>query len=93
MKHIAMQDFRDDYARLKTSWGGYAGYDRWVAGANNAAFGAQAAYDELVPAFEALFERQGRDWRRFYDAVKRLSKLPRLERTQALQDSMEQHHV
>ncbi len=93
MKHIAMQDFRDDYARLKTSWGGYAGYDRWVAGANNAAFGAQAAYDELVPAFEALFERQGRDWRRFYDAVKRLSKLPRLERAQALQDSMEQHHV
>ena len=34
-----------------------AGYDRWVAKANNASFAAQAAYDELVPAFEALFER------------------------------------
>ena len=38
-----------------------AGYDRWVAKANNASFAAQAAYDELVPAFEALFEREGRD--------------------------------
>ena len=33
--------------------------DRWVAQANNASFGAQAAYDELVPGFEALFEREG----------------------------------
>ena len=86
MKYIAMQDFREAYARLKASWGGYAGYDGWVAGANNAALGAQAAYDELIPAFEALFERQGRDWPRFYDAVKRLSQLPRLERMQALQN-------
>ena len=30
-----------------------AGYDRWVAKTNNASFAAQAAYDELVPAFEA----------------------------------------
>lgn len=86
MKQIAMQDFRAAYAGLKASWGGYAGYDGWVAGANNAALGAQAAYDELVPAFEALFERQGRDWPRFFDAVKRLSQLPRLERMQALQN-------
>ena len=36
-----------------------AGYDRWVAKANNASFRRpQAAYDELVPAFEALFERE-----------------------------------
>ena len=30
-----------------------------VAQANNATFGAQAAYDELVPAFEALFAARG----------------------------------
>ncbi len=84
MKNIAMQDFRDDYVRLKSSWGGYAGYDAWVAGANNAAFGAQAAYDELVPAFEALFDAQGKDWQRFYDAVRRLAQLPAIERARAL---------
>ena len=85
MKNRAMQDFRDDYARLKSTWGGYTGYDAWVAGANNAAFGAQAAYDELVPAFEALFEREDRDWLRFFDAVRQLAKLPAAERTRTLQ--------
>ncbi len=61
-----------------------AGYDRWVAKANNASFAAQAAYDELVPAFEALFEREGRDWPRFYDAVRQLTQLPQPERHAAL---------
>ena len=80
LKKIAMQNFRDRYAQLKASWDGYAGYDPWVARANNASFGAQAAYDELVPGFEALFEREGRDWRRFYGAVKRLAGMPKSER-------------
>ena len=83
-KMIAMQGFRERYAGLKASWGGYAGYDPWVAQANNAAFGAQAAYDELVPGFTALFEREGGDWQRFYDAVKRLTELSKDERRQAL---------
>ena len=84
MKSMAMQAFRDDYARLKSSWGGYAGYDAWVTGANNAAFGAQSAYDELVPAFEALFEREGKDWWRFYAAVRRLAQVPQNERLKIL---------
>ena len=84
MKIIAMQDFRNDYAQLKLGWDGYSGYDAWVAGANNAAFGAQAAYDEWVPGFEALFEQQDRDWPRFYDAVRRLSTMAAPDRTRAL---------
>jgi predicted aminopeptidase len=80
LKSIAIQHFRDRYAQLKVSWGGFAGYDLWVARANNASFGAQAAYDELVPGFEALFEREGRDWQRFYAAVNRLSRLPKDKR-------------
>lgn len=83
-KARAFARFREDYAVLKASWGGFAGYDPWVARANNAAFGAQAAYDELVPGFEMLFEREGRDWQRFYDAVKRLAGLPKEERRKAL---------
>lgn len=82
-----MQRFHDSYALLKTSWGGFSGYDRWVLGANNAAFGAQAAYDDLVPGFVALFEREGRDYIRFYDAARRLSQLPKDERQQVLKNS------
>ncbi len=84
LKNRAMEDFHEEYAQLKRTWGGYAGYDAWVAAANNAAFGAQAAYDELVPAFEALFEREGKDWPRFYEAVRQLAQLPMAQRTRAL---------
>ena len=80
LKTIAMQRFREHYAQLKAGWDGYSGYDAWVARANNASFGAQAAYDELIPGFEALFEREGRDWQRFYDAVNRLARMPQNER-------------
>ena len=86
-KEAAMQRFRDNYSTLKAGWGGYAGYDPWVARANNAAFGAQAAYDELVPGFEALFEREGHDWLRFYDAVRQLANLPKDERHKALKSN------
>lgn len=84
LKHQVMQDFRAAYGELKASWGGYGGYDAWVAQANNAAFGAQAAYDELVPGFEALFVREGRQWPAFYDAVRKLAELPGKERAQQL---------
>ena len=84
--------FRAAYAELRRGWGGYAGYDAWVAGANNAAFGAQAAYDELVPAFEALFAREGQDWPRFYAAVRRLAALPASERAKIFQQLTEPRH-
>ncbi|MEP6791159.1 MAG: aminopeptidase [Ramlibacter sp.] len=90
MKKRAYQDFRVDYAKLRDSWGGdaarFRGYDQWVERANNASFGAQAAYDELVPGFEALFKREGGDWTRFYDAVKRLAALPKDERHKTLKE-------
>jgi predicted aminopeptidase len=80
----AMDEFRHAYELLKTSWGGYSAYDVWVAQANNAAFGAQAAYDDLVPGFEALFDREGRNWPRFFEAVKLLSRQDKTLRTEHL---------
>jgi predicted aminopeptidase len=72
-----MDELRADYEALKrTRWGGYSGYDGWFARANNAAFGVLAAYTELEPAFERLFERDGGDFERFYADVKRISQLP-----------------
>ena len=89
-KAAAMQRFRGQYAALKATWaassgaGAFTGYDAWVARANNASLGAQAAYDDLVPGFEALFERSGHDWQRFYDAVRHLASLPKAQRHAAL---------
>lgn len=84
-KQQVMQDFRARYATLKAQWGGYAGYDNWVAGANNASLGAQAAYDALVPQFEAVFARQGGNWKAFYHAVGQIAELPAAERRDALE--------
>jgi predicted aminopeptidase len=90
MKLAALQQFRDDYARMRERWGGdparFRGYDQWVATANNASFGTQAAYDELVPAFEALFAREGGDWQRFYAAAKRLAEMPKNLRHEKLKE-------
>ncbi len=83
-KAEVMARFRQRYAGLKAGWAAagtpFDGFDRWVAGANNAFFGIQAAYDELVPGFEALFEQSGADWPRFHAAVRELARLPKNER-------------
>ena len=103
LKKLAMEEFRASYAKLRAQWlasseppQNLGAYDAWVARANNASFGAQASYDELVPQFEALY-RQAADqsarapdaqhqppWPAFYDAVKELAKLPKEERRRAL---------
>ncbi len=85
-KKQAMQQMLVEYAQLKASWGGFAGYDRFIAQANNASLGALAAYDEFVPQFEAVFEKQGRDWKTFYQAIQSITSLPKDERRKALAD-------
>lgn len=84
LKNEAMARFRQRYAALKAEWAAagapFDGYDPWVAQANNAFFGIQAAYDELVPGFEALFAREGGDWPRFHAAVHALAQQGRDER-------------
>ena len=84
IKNKIIQSFKAQYELLKTSWNGYGGYDNWVKQANNAGFGALAAYDDGVPQFEALFEQQGGDWQKFYAAVQRLAAMPKEARQQAL---------
>ena len=84
-KSAAYAEFRQSYAQLKESWGGYGRYDAWVAGANNASFGALAAYDDWVGAFEVLYRQHPGDWAAFYHSAKQLAELPRAERTRRLQ--------
>jgi len=76
-----MAALRRDHETLKTTrWGGFAGYDAWIRGANNASFAVLSAYNGWVPAFEKLFESEGRDFTRFYAAVKGLAAMPSAER-------------
>ena len=93
-KAEVMADFRRQYAEMRRHWQidppRQAAYDAWVANANNAAFGALAAYDALVPGFEALFEQQHerqpeQAWPLFYEAVRQLARQPEAERLRRLQ--------
>lgn len=84
-KAALLRELRAEYTRLKAErWGGFAGYDGWFERANNASFGVLAAYNELVPAFERLFEQEGRDFGRFYARVRQLAAMPHTERHAAL---------
>jgi predicted aminopeptidase len=86
LKAQLMDELRAEYARIKSErWAGFSGYDAWFSRANNASLGVLAAYNELVPGFERLFQRSGRDFPRFYAEVKRLAGLPtKAERRAAL---------
>lgn len=84
MKSGVIDDFKAQYEQLKVGWNGYAGYDGWVKTANNASFGALAAYDDGVPQFEALFVQEGGDWVKFFATVQKLAKMPKEERDTAL---------
>jgi predicted aminopeptidase len=84
-KARVLAELRAEHQRLKAgAWNGYAGYDGWFERVNNASLGVQGAYNDSVPAFEALFAQQGSDFARFYAEVRRLAGLPRAERRATL---------
>ena len=70
-----------DYRKMKTAWGGFAGFDPWFAQKpNNAQLISVGLYNQLVPAFEVMLEREGRDLPKFYAAVKAVAAQPKAER-------------
>lgn len=76
---------KDDYAKLRDSWGGFAGYDRFFAQTlTNAHLASIGAYNDLVPAFDALLAQSGGEFSRFYNEVKRLAVLPKDRRNDSL---------
>jgi len=84
-KAALMAALRAEYATMKAErWAGFSGYDAWFERANNASFGVLAAYNALVPGFERLYEREGRDFDRFYAEVRRLAGQTKAERRAAL---------
>jgi predicted aminopeptidase len=85
-KAAIIEKLRSNYRRLRDGrWSGYRGYESWFdAPINNAKLAAAGVYNDLVPAFERLFELCSGDHARFYDAVHRLGALDRRERAKAL---------
>ncbi len=84
-KQRLFDEMRRDYAKLKTSWGGFAGYDRWFAPApNNAMLASVAIYTQWVPAFEAMLREHGSDLPKFFAAVKALAQRDRAARDAVL---------
>lgn len=83
-KAALMARMRHDYQQIKADptspLAGFAGYDGWVARANNASFGVMGAYNDFVAGFEQLFEASGRDFTRFHAEVRALAALPREQR-------------
>lgn len=75
---------QDDYQQLKTSWHGYAAYDRWFAqGLTNAHLVSVATYNGQVPAFRALLQEQ-HDFPGFYRAVINLAQQDKAQRDERL---------
>ena len=70
-----------DYAKLKQSWGGWTGYDRFMAeDLNNAKLGVSGLYTQYVPAFKALHKLCGQSFQRFYAATEMLGEFSREQR-------------
>lgn len=84
-KDALFAGLRADYEAMKTSWGGYKGFDPWFAThLNNAKIGSFATYNQWVPAFMALLAQAHDDLPTFYAAVKAMSKRPAKERNAEL---------
>lgn len=86
-KQRILEELRERYQALKQDWGGHAGYDRWFAqNLNNAKLAGVSTYHRQVPAFLALFEREGQDFARFYQAAEAIGRLPPVERQARLRE-------
>ncbi|MEJ2105914.1 MAG: aminopeptidase [Acidiferrobacteraceae bacterium] len=86
-KRTAFADLKIEYAKLKKSWGGYSGYDRWFdRELNNASLVPIGSYYDYVPAFEQLLRDCDGDLKRFYRRARRIGKLSPAERTQEMEE-------
>ncbi|MGH8490397.1 MAG: aminopeptidase, partial [Gammaproteobacteria bacterium] len=67
---------------VRDQWGGYSGYDAWMArDLNNAKLSSIVTYREHTRAFERLFDNVKQDFRKFYQQVSAIAELTASERS------------
>jgi predicted aminopeptidase len=76
---------RADYEGLKDGWGGYAGFDSWIADSlNNAQLATVSSYNALVPFFSGELENLDGDLPAFYARVAELAGMETGQRQQLM---------
>ncbi len=85
VKSDIFSDLQSNYRAMRESWGGFSGYDAWFAREqNNASLLSVGLYADKVPQFKALLARCQGEMSAFFDAVRSLGKLGRVERGELL---------
>lgn len=85
LKNNLLNELQENYKKLKEKeWNNYQGYDRWFEGINNAKLLSVAMYEEYVPAFKVLFEKSNRNFKEFYEEIRKVAALPKTKRHQYL---------
>jgi predicted aminopeptidase len=89
-KQRVLERLKQEYAALKSGWGGDTEYDEWFSRPiNNAQLNSVATYYDLVPSFERLLAANGGDLEKFYQAVERLANMPEKKRRTELRRQSE----
>jgi predicted aminopeptidase len=85
-KQAAFADLKTGYRKLRKSWGGYPGYDRWFdRQLNNASLVPIGSYYDYVPAFEHLLRECDGKLKKFYRRARAIGRLPPAKRKQEME--------
>jgi hypothetical protein len=79
-KATVFAELRNDYSKLRQSWGGYAGYDRFFENINNANLASFSIYQARLPDMQRLLARKEGDLAAFYAEIQRLAGLSKTGR-------------
>jgi predicted aminopeptidase len=84
-KQLIYSELQQNYQIFKHRWGGYSGYDHWMANdLNNAKLLSVSTYQSLVAAFEQVLQDCGALLDCFYTTVEHLGQLTPDQRRQCL---------
>ncbi len=87
-KSIIFSELQLYYQILRSSWGGYGGYDNWFKhNLNNAKLAAVSTYRNLVPLFLLAYESSGEDIERFFARARKIGKCDESKRLTLLRSA------
>ncbi len=88
-KDLIFAKLLNNYQKLKQSWNGYSGYDRWFnEDLNNAKLALLATYSQYVPALTELLQQKNYNFTDFFTVAEKIAKLPKSERDIQLKSSV-----